>query len=152
MYSDLIEWVVEVISRFEGCRLVAYQDVVGVWTIGFGETLGVHEGMVWTEEQALNALRQRVAYFLVQVLKRCPQLYLEPWARQVACTSLAYNIGLAGFAASSVARLTKFGEYAAAARAFLLWNKARGRVIAGLDFRRHQEMLIYLEKISGKNR
>lgn len=151
MYSDLVNWIVAVIARLEGCRLTAYQDSVGVWTIGFGETFGVKEGMVWTMEEAKARLRVRVTYFLLQVLRRCPQLHLEPWGRSVACTSLAYNIGLGAFGASSVCRLTKYREYASAAHAFLLWNKAGGRVLKGLTFRRQQEMLIYLEKISGKS-
>ena len=42
----------ELIKRFEGCRLKAYQDSVGVWTIGYGHTVGVLNGQVITQAQA----------------------------------------------------------------------------------------------------
>ena len=42
----------DLLKYFEGCELEAYQDSVGVWTISYGHTKGVHEGMVITQEQA----------------------------------------------------------------------------------------------------
>lgn len=141
---EALDQLVAMVMRFEGCRLTAYRDIVGVWTIGFGETLGVHEGMVWTLEQAKHRLRQRVGQFMLAVLRRCPQLHLEPPGRVIACTSLAYNIGVGAFGASSVSRRTKYQEFEAAARAFLLWNKAGGRVVKGLTIRRKAESAKYL--------
>jgi lysozyme len=139
----VLDQIVLIVMRFEGCRLVAYQDIVGVWTIGYGETLGIHEGMVWTQEQADYRLRQRVGQFMVAVLIRCPQLHLEPDGRLVACTSLAYNIGVGAFGASSVSRFTRYREFVKAARSFLLWNKAGGKVVRGLTIRRTAESLKY---------
>ena len=78
------------------------------------------------------------------MLKRCPQLHLEPPGRTIACTSLAYNIGAGAFGASSVRRYTYRQEFAAAANAFLLWNKAGGRVVRGLTSRRQAERTRYL--------
>lgn len=114
------------------------------WTIGYGETEGVSEGMLWTQEQAELRLIKRVTGFAAGVLKRCPQLHLEPPGRLAACISLAYNIGLGAFGASSVCRKTGRGEFAAAANSFRLWNKAGGRVMAGLTARREFERLLYL--------
>jgi lysozyme len=139
---DLI--VAKLLKRFEGCRLHAYQDSVGVWTIGYGETLNVVEGMVWTQEQADTALRTRAAYFLLSALAKCPQLALEKPERVAACVSLAYNIGVSAFGVSSVCRKTKRKDYSGAADAFKLWNKARGRVLKGLTWRRGVESKIYL--------
>jgi len=136
--------IVELVKHFEGCRLTAYQDCVGVWTIGYGETLGVHEGMIWTQQQADNTLRQRAGQFMLATLLRCPRLHTEPLERTVACTSLAYNIGTGAFGASSVSRKTTRQDYAGAANAFLLWNKAGGRIVRGLTLRRHAERLKYL--------
>jgi lysozyme len=48
--KELLDLIVELLKKFEGLRLHAYQDQVGVWTIGYGETLGVRQGDVWTEE------------------------------------------------------------------------------------------------------
>lgn len=142
---DALPLALTLIKGFEGCRLKAYRDIVGVWTIGWGETLGVKPGMVWTQEQADAQLERRVTAFMAKVLAACPQLHLEPPQRLAACTSLAYNIGIGGFTASSVCRLTKRGEYARAADSFLLWNKAGGRVIAGLARRRRAERALFLK-------
>ncbi|MFJ1253432.1 lysozyme [Cupriavidus sp. CuC1] len=139
-----LELLVTLIMRFEGCRLTAYQDVAGIWTIGYGETLGVKEGMVWTQAQAESVLRMRVAQFLLGVYHRAPMLWLEPPERAAACGSLAYNIGLGAFNASTVKRKTNDGEWQAAANAFLLWNKAGGRVVNGLTIRRRAERGVYL--------
>ncbi|UMR33159.1 lysozyme [Massilia sp. MB5] len=145
MSADSLSLALELIQGFEGCRLRAYRDVVGIWTIGWGETLGVSEGMVWTQQRADAVLRLRVEHFLLAVLARCPALHLEPPGRVAACTSLAYNIGLGAFGASSVCRLTMRQEFVGAADSFLLWNKAGGRVIAGLSRRRSLERKMYLE-------
>lgn len=135
---------VKLIMGFEGCRLTAYQDIVGVWTIGWGETLGVHAGLVWTQEQADERLRSRVGFFMLETMRKCPQLFLEPPDRAAACTSLSYNIGLGAFGASSVCRKTGHQDFAGAARSFLLWNKAGGRPVRGLTMRRQAESQVYL--------
>lgn len=140
--NDALEQAIELIKRFEGCRLDAYKCPAGVWTIGWGETLGVKEGDVWTQEQADAVLRRRVGQFMLAALKRCPQLADSP-SRLAACTSLAYNIGVGAFAASSVRRRTARREHAAAADSFLMWNKAGGRVLRGLTLRRHAERRTY---------
>src|SRR5438270_11416483 len=49
------------IKSFEGLRLDAYRDPVGIWTIGYGHTLGVQPGMTLTEPQATDFLRQDLA-------------------------------------------------------------------------------------------
>lgn len=142
--EDALALALALIRVFEGCRLRAYRDLVGVWTIGWGETLGVAEGMVWTQAQADAMLRRRVAQYLLGTLKRCPALHLEPPARQAACVSLAYNIGLGAFGASSVCRKLMRQDPAGAADSFLLWNKAGGRVVAGLSRRRRAERRLFL--------
>jgi lysozyme len=141
---DALEQVIDMLEREESCRLIAYQDIVGVWTIGYGETLGVKEGDVWTQQQADNRLRQRAGQFLLRTLLRCPRLHTEPVDRTVACTSLSYNIGTGAFGASSVSRKTTRRDFTGAADAFLLWNKAGGRIVRGLTLRRHAERLKYL--------
>ena len=46
----------ELLKHFEGCELSAYQDSVGVWTIGYGHTKGVVPGMTITQGQAEQML------------------------------------------------------------------------------------------------
>lgn len=139
-----LEIAIEIIKKFEGCRLKAYQDWVGVWTIGYGETEGISEGMVWTQEEAETRLKASVAKYLVHVLSKCPQLNIEPPNRVAACISLAYNIGIAAFSGSSICRKTKLRDYQGAASSFLLWNKAGGKVSRVLTLRRQKERALYL--------
>jgi lysozyme len=143
---NALDILIPMLQAFEGCRLESYRDIVGVWTIGYGETLGVKEGDTWTQERADAELRNRAAQFLVAVLQRCPQLVKESANKQAACTCLAYNIGVGAFGASSVCRKTNRQEYAEAANSFLLWNKAGGKVVAGLTRRRMKEREVYLKE------
>ena len=142
--KNVIDMAAEMIRQFEGCSLTAYRCPAGVWTIGWGETLGVKEGDVWIQGQADAVLLRRVGQFLLATLKRCPQLHAEAAGRLAACTSLAYNIGVRAFGASSVRRKAMRRDHAGAADAFLLWNKAGGRVLRGLTLRRQAERLGYL--------
>lgn len=145
-----IAWpAVEQIARSEDCRLVAYQDITGVWTIGWGETQGVTQGMHWTEDQADARFLQQVRKYAARVEALCTQ---EPDANQLgAMTSLAYNIGLGALARSTVLKRHNAGDFQAAARAFALWNKARvnGELVsvAGLTARRAREAALYLEAV-----
>jgi lysozyme len=143
--TGAMDEALDLVRRFEGCRLNAYRDIVGILTIGYGETLNVHEGMVWTEYEAEQALRRRLAAFMAGVIQRCPTLLAHP-KKLAACTSLAYNIGLGAFGASSVCSLSKRGDFASAGDRFVLWNKAGGKVVRGLTVRRQLERAKYLEK------
>ena len=139
---------VELIARAEGLRLDAYQDVVGVWTIGRGHTgADVRAGLRWSLDYADEVFLQDVtatAQAVSKLLEGCTQ---TPQAAG-AMVSLAYNIGTAAFARSTVLRAHRAGDTAAAARAFQLWNKAtiNGRKVevAGLVRRRTQEAALYL--------
>ncbi|MFA6064032.1 MAG: lysozyme [Gallionella sp.] len=141
-----LERLIELLKKFEGCRLHSYKDEAGIWTLGWGETAGIKEGMQWTQEQADSMLRRRAAWFLAETLRACPQLIHEPFTRQAACGSLCYNIGTGAWQnVCSVRRLTARREYAAAAEAFKRWNKAGGKVSRILTLRRGVECLEYLK-------
>jgi len=144
--KNVIDMAAEMIRQFEGCRLAAYRCPAGVWTIGWGETRGVKEGDVWTQGQADAVLLRRVGQFMIATLKRCPQLHAEPPERLAASTSLAYNIGVGAFGASSVCRKTKRRDITGAGNSFLLWNKAGGRVLRGLTLRRQSERARFLNE------
>lgn len=139
------------IASFEGFRAEAYQDVVGVWTIGFGETwLGarrVAKGDVLNRAEAADRLRMRLDRdFAPAVVAACGAgLAGLTQAQFDACCSLAYNIGTAGFTGSTVARLIRAGDLARAADAFRMWTKAKGRVLPVLVARRSAERRIFLQ-------
>lgn len=132
----------KLIEKFEGCQLKAYKCPAGKWTIGYGHTAGVKEGDVWTQEQADAALEKEIREFKAGILKACPTLSETP-NRLAACISLAYNIGLANFAGSSVARYIRHGEYRAAADAFGMWVYAGKQRLEGLVKRRQMERTVF---------
>lgn len=137
------------IEEFEGCRLTAYSDAVGVVTIGYGCTGGgIYEGMTITQAEADQMLSARLANEFEPGVLRAIGDTPTTQAEFDALVSLAFNIGLAHFRASSVCRLHCQGDYAAAADAFLMWNKGRVNgvlvVLSGLDRRRREERELYL--------
>ena len=137
---------VELIAVSEGCRLTAYQCTAGIWTIGWGETLGgsgVKPGLKWTQEQADRAFCKRLTEFAGQV-ESLIKSYTTP-LQLAAFVSLAYNIGVNAFAQSSTLRLHNQGKNEEAAAAIKLWNKAGGKVLAGLVTRRAKEAEMYLQ-------
>lgn len=134
------------IKQFEGFRADAYQDVVGVWTIGYGFTRGVKPGQHMTLQQAEARLITELLGYEQAVLSGCT---LAPNQNQFdAMCSLAWNIGIAGFLRSTVLKAHNRGDAQSASRAFGLWNKAGGREWAGLTRRRAAEAALYLEPVA----
>lgn len=137
----------DLIKEFEGFRATTYRCSAGVLTIGYGTTaaagvgIAPKPGMTITEAQASEYLAKTVDKFGAQIR---PLLKREPNPNQwAAMVSLAYNIGPGAFAKSSVLRLFNAGEDEGAAEAFLLWNKAKGKVLKGLTRRREAEKALF---------
>jgi len=139
----------DLIRRWEGLRLTAYQDSVGVWTIGYGHTAEAgppapKAGMKITEQEAADILARDLGQYERAVTKA---VSIVPSANQFAAmVSLCYNIGPTNFAKSSVVRLLNIGQPREAADAFLLWNKAGGKVLKGLTARREDEKKLFLTR------
>jgi lysozyme len=132
----------KMIEGFEGCRLEAYQDIVGVWTIGYGDTgPDVGPDIVWTQEQCDSALTNRLQNEFEPAVNAAGPASQQQFDAMVC---LAYNIGAGGFAGSTVAREHAAGNYNAAADAFLMWDKAGGEVCEPLLHRRQAERQVYL--------
>src|SRR3954468_12817369 len=104
----------DLIKRFEGLKLDAYQDVAGIWTIGFGHIRGVQPGMHITEAEAEQALRDDLltAEGVVADASEDARPNDSQFAAMVA---LCFNIGSASFRGSSVLREHLAGDTAAAA-------------------------------------
>jgi lysozyme len=137
---------VDLIKSFEGCRLRAYLDTLAsppVWTIGWGHTgPSISAQTEWTQSKADGELERRLSELSRAVAARCTRF---PNVNQMsAMVSFAYNVGIGNFSRSSVLRLHNAGQFAAAAAAFAMWNKAGGRVRAGLTRRRAAEAALYL--------
>jgi lysozyme len=133
----------DIIKKFEGLRLTAYQDQGGVWTVGYGATgPDIKHGTVWTQEKADADLASRVAHLEEQLLK----LVKKPMTdnQKAAFLSLCYNIGIGAFGSSTALREFNASNIAAAADAILKWNHIGKIENAGLTKRRHQEREIFL--------
>ncbi|NTY92978.1 lysozyme [Pseudomonas putida] len=112
------------IKSFEGLRLQAYQDLVGVWTIGYGTTRGVKAGMKISKEQAERMLLNDVGRFEpdVERLITAP-LNQNQWD---ALISFTYNLRAANLESSTLCRLLNAGNCTATAEQFTRWNRAGG--------------------------
>jgi lysozyme len=142
----------DLIKRFEGCKLVAYQDIVGIWTIGYGTTAGADVGvkpaygMTITQDRAEDLLRMGVDKFASTVDAMITTKVNQN--ERGACVCLAYNIGPNAFAKSTVLRELNAGNKDKAAAAFRMWNKAGGEVIKGLVNRREAEIKLFLTPVT----
>lgn len=130
----------ELIKRWEGCSLNAYQDVAGVWTIGYGHTAGVHCNDVITQEEADRMLERDIIDYNTAV---CKYNNRYGWSQneEDALTSFCYNCG-----AGNLDKLLDRGKRSkeVIAEKMLLYNKAGGKVILGLQNRRKDEQKLFL--------
>jgi lysozyme len=127
---------------FEGLRLTAYQDVAGVWTIGYGSTgPAILEGLTITEAEAEALLRADLAV-AVQCVNRA---VTEPITQGQFDTlvDFCFNTGRGNFLQSTLLRKVNLGDLGGAAVQFGLWVNAGGKVVPGLVRRRKAEMLLF---------
>lgn len=133
---------IALIKRFEGCKLIAYQDIVGVWTIGYGFTKGVKPGDYMSQEACDSRLLTEVRQYEASVLQACT---VAPNQNQFdALVCFAWNIGITGMSCSSVIKYHNKKDIINAAKSFSMWNKAGGKVVQGLVNRRAAEAALYL--------
>ena len=131
------------IKSFEGLRLKAYRDPVGIWTIGYGTTRGVRPDMGISEAEAEQ--------FLQQDLIRFEQAIGEAVAAPVndnqfsALVSFTYNVGSGALRSSTLLKLLNGRQdIRKTADEFPRWNRAGGRVLEGLTRRRNAERALFL--------
>lgn len=136
---------IALIKEFEGFRENAYADPVGIPTIGYGFVQGVKMGDRMTRAEAEARLYLELREYEHAVETACT---VPPNQNEFdALVCFAWNVGIAGLRKSSVIRAHNRGDSAAAARAFGLWNKAGGKVFAGLVRRRAAEAALYLTPV-----
>jgi lysozyme len=135
------------LKQFEGCQLTSYQDTGDVWTIGYGHIDGVVEGMTISQAQADQLLSADTLH-TSSIATTLPAGIALAQHQFDAMVSLAFNIGSRAFRTSTVLRQHRAGNYAAAADAFLMWDKDHhdGQlvVVPGLLKRREIERAYYL--------
>ena len=138
---------IALIKQFEGCKLTAYQDSVGVWTIGYGWTQPVdgkpiRAGMTIKQETAERLLKTGLVSYESDV-SRLVKVGLSQ-GQFDALVSFTYNLGARSLSTSTLLRKLNAGDYAGAADEFLRWNKAGGKALNGLTRRREAERALFL--------
>lgn len=132
---------INLIKKFEGCRLTAYKCPAGVWTIGYGHTGGVTSGMTITQKQADDFLFSDCQKFVGYVNNKS----YVPLTDQLnqnqfdALVSFAFNCGQ-----GNLKTLCANRSLAEIAEKLLLYNKGGGVVLAGLVRRREDERALFL--------
>lgn len=155
----LTEKGINLIKEFEGLRLTAYRDSVGVWTIGYGNTFYedgtvVKQGDKITQERADSLFRSILDSFADGVRASLSNPHRISDTQFSAMVSLAYNIGIgrypedrygaAGFRGSTLLRKVNANPCdPTIPDEFRKWNKAGGKVLAGLVRRREAEAQLY---------
>lgn len=144
----------DLVKEFEGCRLTAYRDEVGVWTIGYGITNSdknitgttIKRGLKISKETAEKWLEESLnKKYLPRVLKYDEQ-YNWNQNELDALVSFAYNIG-------SITQLTAKGTRSkkTIAAKLLEYNKAGGKVYRGLTRRRKAEQKLFITPVKKKS-
>ena len=141
IYMQLSNTGTHLLKFFEGCRLTAYQDSVGVWTIGYGHTKGVYEGMTITQEEAdsmlLTELKEYESYVENMVTVELSQEQFD------ALVVWVYNLGPTNFKNSTLLKKLNSGDYSAVPTEIKRWNRAGGQVLEGLVKRREAEAAMF---------
>lgn len=146
------------LKQSEGCRLNAYLDMAGVWTIGWGHTgPNILPGLVWTQAAADAALAQDVAAVAEEVSAQfSPALALND-NQFGALVVFAYNIGVHAFAGSTACGRVRIGDFARVPSAMRMWCRVRdaktGRLVPspGLRARREREVALWSTPVTPAN-
>jgi lysozyme len=125
------------IKSFEGCELRSYQDIVGVWTVGYGHTKSAKPHMLITQDEAEELLQDDLEEF-ERGVERLVSVPLSA-AQFSALVSFAFNLGVGALSRSTLLKTLNRGNYEGAALEFVKWNKAGGKVVNGLTRRRAAE-------------
>ena len=142
------------IQEFEGFSAKPYKCSAGVWTIGYGSTyypngkrVAANDAPItreYAEEMQRHIIAKDFEPHINTLLKDEIASGFVNQNMYDAMVSLVYNIGASNFKRSSVVRHLKNGDKLKAADAFLLWNKAGGKVLNGLVRRREKERRLFL--------
>jgi lysozyme len=137
---------IDLIKSFEGCKLRAYQDSVGIWTIGVGHTgPDVCAGVTVSDQEAISLLQMD----LHEAEEAVDRLVTAPLNQNEfdALVSFTFNLGEGNLKKSTLLKYLNQMRYEDAANEFPRWNRAGGQILPGLTRRREAEKRLFLEAI-----
>ncbi len=129
------------IKKFEGCKLESYQCAAGVWTIGYGSTSGISEGMEISQQRAEALLLEDVAVF-EEAVNKAVEVPLEQYEFD-ALVSWTFNLGPANLNSSTMLKVLNENKKNEVPAQMRRWNKANGETLQGLIRRREAESLLF---------
>lgn len=132
---------IELIKHFEGLYLKAYKCPAGIWTIGYGHTKDVREGQVITEQEATDLLKSDLTH-CENVVNQFIKVPLNQ-GQYDSLVSFTFNLGSGNLKSSTLLKLLNNSDYHGASQEFIKWNKAAGKVLAGLTRRRESERNLF---------
>ena len=132
---------IDLVKFFEGFEPRAYLCPANVWTIGYGRTRNVKEGDIVNEKQAERDLLEELEEFGHQVSSTV-KVSLEQ-SQFDALTSWTYNLGVGNLQSSTLLKKLNSGDKNSVPSEMLRWNKAAGKVLAGLTRRREAEAKLW---------
>ena len=132
---------ISLIKHFEGCGLEAYQDSIGIWTIGFGTIKGVKEGDKINQDEAEHLLQEEMPEYegYINDMVKVP---LEQNQFDALC-SWVFNLGPKNLQESTLLKLLNAGDYHTTPEQIKRWNKAGGVILGGLVKRREAEANLF---------
>ncbi|MEP0983117.1 glycoside hydrolase family protein [Leptolyngbya sp. FACHB-17] len=136
----------KLLTTFEGCELEAYDDGAQVWTIGYGHTNGVYDGMTITQAQAEQFLHEDLGRFESYVEEAVQVDLNDDQFSALVCFCFNVGPGTEGFGGSTLLRKLNTGDYQGATEQFPVWNKVDGQPWLGLTRRRLAEQALFLGK------
>jgi len=134
----------ELIKKFEGCKLKSYKCPAGVWTIGYGHTEDVKEGDIVSPQEADKLLRADVfkfeEYVADNVMVNLTQNQFD------ALVAWTFNLGVGNLRNSTMLKKLNNADYTSVPFEMKRWNKAGGKTLDGLVRRRQAESLLFESK------
>ena len=135
------------IGGWEGLRTTAYQDIVGVWTVCYGETAGIRPGDRYTTAECDSMFGARILQFEREIDACLTREETIPTGAKIAFVSWAYNVGSSAACKSTLVRKANAGDLRGACNELPRWNKAGGSTIKGLTNRRGAERAMCLNAL-----
>ena len=129
------------IKKFEGCKLQSYKCAAGVWTIGYGSTNGIEEGMEISQERADMLLLEDVEVF-EKAVNELVEVPLEQ-NQFDSLISWTFNLGPTNLKNSTLLKVLNNKNFDEVPTQIKRWNKAGGKVLQGLIRRREAEALLF---------
>ena len=142
---------IDLIKKFEGFRSEAYQDSVGIWTVGYGSTMwpdgkNVQPGQRMTIQEAEAVMTWELTRKGKEILSGLPTTIINQ-NQYDALVSFAYNLGVGALLKSTLFKKLKVNPNDPSIRAeFMRWVNAGGKRLTGLVGRREAEANLYFKQ------